>query len=42
MQIFYRPTEWLSMLTNDYVGWDTQDAPGRVRPPTRTSRATAG
>ncbi len=30
-QILYRPTEWLSMLTNDYVGWDTQDNPGRAR-----------
>jgi hypothetical protein len=30
-QILYRPFEWLSMLTNDYVGWDTQDAPGRFR-----------
>ena len=30
-QILYRPFEWLSMLTNDYVGWDTQDAPGRMR-----------
>src|SRR5262249_6811061 len=30
-QILYRPVEWLSMLSNDYVGWDTQDAPGRFR-----------
>ena len=30
-QILYRPFEWLSLITNDYVGWDTQDAPGRIR-----------
>jgi hypothetical protein len=30
-QILYRPVEWLSMLSNDYVGWDTQDNPGRLR-----------
>jgi hypothetical protein len=30
-QILWRPVEWLSVLTNDYVGWDTQDAPGRTR-----------
>jgi opacity protein-like surface antigen len=30
-QILYRPVEWLSLLSNDYVGWDTQDAPGRLR-----------
>jgi opacity protein-like surface antigen len=30
-QILYRPAEWISMLTNDYVGWDTQDNPGRLR-----------
>jgi hypothetical protein len=30
-QILWRPVEWLSILSNDYVGWDTQDAPGRVR-----------
>lgn len=30
-QILWRPVEWLSVLTNDYVGWDTQDAPGRLR-----------
>jgi opacity protein-like surface antigen len=23
--------EWLSFLSNDYVGWDTQDNPGRMR-----------
>ncbi len=31
MQILYRPVEWLSILSNDYVGWDTQDNPGRMR-----------
>jgi opacity protein-like surface antigen len=30
-QVLYRPVEWLSFLTNDYVGWDTQGAPGRMR-----------
>jgi hypothetical protein len=30
-QILYRPVEWLSVLSNDYVGWDTQDNPGRMR-----------
>jgi hypothetical protein len=30
-QILYRPVEWLSILSNDYVGWDTQDNPGRTR-----------
>jgi hypothetical protein len=30
-QILYRPVEWLSFLSNDYVGWDTQDNPGRTR-----------
>jgi hypothetical protein len=30
-QILYRPVEYLSFLSNDYVGWDTQDAPGRMR-----------
>ena len=30
-QLLYRPYEWLSLISNDYVGWDTQDAPGRVR-----------
>ena len=30
-QILWRPTEWLSMLSNDYVGWDTQDTPGLIR-----------
>jgi hypothetical protein len=31
MQILYRPVEWLSVLSNNYVGWDTQDNPGRTR-----------
>ena len=30
-QILWRPVEWMSFNTNDYVGWDTQDHPGRVR-----------
>jgi hypothetical protein len=30
-QILWRPVEWFSFNTNDYVGWDTQDAPGRMR-----------
>jgi hypothetical protein len=30
-QILWRPTEWMSVLSNDYVGWDTQNHPGRVR-----------
>jgi hypothetical protein len=30
-QILWRPVEWLSVLSNDYVGWDTQDDPGRTR-----------
>ncbi len=30
-QMLYRPVEWLSVLSNDYVGWDTQDNPGRTR-----------
>jgi hypothetical protein len=29
--LVYRPFEWLSMISNNYVGWDTQDAPGRFR-----------
>jgi opacity protein-like surface antigen len=31
VQVMYRPVESVSMLSNEYVGWDTQDAPGRVR-----------
>lgn len=30
-QILWRPEEWISVLSNEYVGWDTQDAPGRIR-----------
>jgi hypothetical protein len=30
-QVLYRPTEWLSFVSNDYVGWDAQDLPGRTR-----------
>ncbi|MFI5297164.1 MAG: outer membrane beta-barrel protein [Polyangiales bacterium] len=30
-QILWRPEEWFSILSNGYVGWDTQDAPGRTR-----------
>jgi Putative beta-barrel porin-2, OmpL-like. bbp2 len=30
-EFLYRPVEWLSVLSNDYVGWDTQDNPGRTR-----------
>jgi opacity protein-like surface antigen len=30
-QILWRPVEYLSFITNDYVGFDTQDAPGRIR-----------
>jgi hypothetical protein len=31
MQVNYRPFEWLSLISNDYVGWDTQNNPGRMR-----------
>jgi opacity protein-like surface antigen len=30
-QILWRPVETVSVLSNDYVGWDTQDNPGRMR-----------
>ena len=30
-QIMWRPVEWFSFNSNDYVGWDTQDNPGRSR-----------
>jgi opacity protein-like surface antigen len=30
-QTMWRPTEDISVLSNDYVGWDTQNNPGRVR-----------
>jgi hypothetical protein len=31
MQVLYRPYEWISVLSNSYVGWDTQNNPGRFR-----------
>jgi hypothetical protein len=31
MQTLWRPTESVSVLSNDYVGWDTQNNPGRTR-----------
>src|SRR5262249_37419276 len=31
MQVLYRPAEWISVLSNSYVGWDTQNKPGRFR-----------
>jgi hypothetical protein len=30
-QILWRPVEWLSFLSNDYVGWDTANGAGRTR-----------
>ena len=30
-QILWRPTEWFSVLSNDYFGFDAQDAPGLDR-----------
>jgi len=30
-QVLYRPKEMLSVLSNGYVGTDTQDKPGRIR-----------
>ncbi len=30
-QILFRPTEWLSVLSNDYWGFDAQDLPGLNR-----------
>jgi opacity protein-like surface antigen len=30
-QLLWRPVEEVSVLSNDYVGWDTQDHPGRTR-----------
>ena len=29
--IVWRPVEWFGLVSNNYVGWDTQDAPGRMR-----------
>ncbi|MBL7939353.1 MAG: outer membrane beta-barrel protein [Flavobacteriales bacterium] len=30
-QIQWRPHEWLNLVSNTYVGWDTPDTPGRLR-----------
>lgn len=30
-QVLWRPTDSVSVLSNDYIGWDTQDSPGRLR-----------
>ena len=30
-QILWRPKEWISVLSNNYVGFDTANRPGRVR-----------
>jgi hypothetical protein len=30
-QILWRPTESVSALSNEYLGWDTQDHPGQTR-----------
>src|SRR3974390_859313 len=30
-QVLWRPVGWFSVLSNGYVGWDTQDNPGRLR-----------
>jgi hypothetical protein len=30
-QVLYRPVESFEILSNGYVGWDTQDSPGRMR-----------
>ena len=30
-QLRYAPREWVNLISNNYVGWDTQDHPGRVR-----------
>jgi hypothetical protein len=31
VQFLYRPYEWLALISNDYTGWDSEDAPGRFR-----------
>src|SRR3974390_661813 len=31
VQARWRPVEWFSFVENAYTGWDTQDAPGRMR-----------
>jgi hypothetical protein len=30
-QVLFRPVDWLSILSNDYFGWDAQDLPGLWR-----------
>src|SRR5579872_1017843 len=30
-QTLWRPVEYLSFISNDYLGWDAQDLPGRTR-----------
>jgi hypothetical protein len=30
-QILWQPVEWFHFNSNDYLGWDTQDTPGRTR-----------
>lgn len=30
-QVQWRPREWASILSSSYVGWDTPNAPGRMR-----------
>lgn len=30
-QVLWRPERWVSVLSNDYVGWDTANHPGRIR-----------
>ncbi|HZU83469.1 MAG TPA: outer membrane beta-barrel protein [Polyangiaceae bacterium] len=36
-QVLFRPADWLSVLSNWYVGWDAQDQPGLFRWHTDTS-----
>jgi hypothetical protein len=31
IQTLWRPVGWFDVLSNDYMGWDTQDNPGRIR-----------
>jgi hypothetical protein len=30
-QVLWQPVEWFHFNSNDYLGWDTQDTPGRTR-----------
>jgi hypothetical protein len=30
-QAQWRPVEWFSLISNNYLGWDTADTPGRTR-----------